>query len=188
MHRKRIILINGSGLKGKDTLITHIGKTYPVLNVSSVDKVKEAAEILGWDGGKTPEARKLLSDIKLASIAYNDFPLKYTLARCDEFSKTNDRLLFIHIREPEEIEKTKTAIIEKYGVTVITLKIDMTTGQKMYGNPADDNVDLYSYDFIFMNDFDEDVAKRKFLEFMEYNIIGQSIVPFMDFNSIKNPR
>ena len=48
---KQIIIINGSGGVGKDTFVEFCKKYARVLNISSVDKVKEAANILtGWNG------------------------------------------------------------------------------------------------------------------------------------------
>ena len=50
---KRIIIINGSGGVGKDTFVEYCSEFTNVKNISSVDKVKEAAKILvGWNGEK----------------------------------------------------------------------------------------------------------------------------------------
>lgn len=49
---KCIIVINGAGGVGKDTLCDFASKYYKTMNVSSVDPIKEAAYILGWKGTK----------------------------------------------------------------------------------------------------------------------------------------
>ena len=44
--KKMIIIINGTGGSGKDSFVSFCGEFVKVLNVSAVDKVKEAAKIL----------------------------------------------------------------------------------------------------------------------------------------------
>ena len=76
--QKQVIIINGTGGSGKDTFVQYCSKYAKVINISSVDKVKEAATILvGWKGEKDEKSRKLLVDLKKLSIDYNDAPLKY---------------------------------------------------------------------------------------------------------------
>ena len=76
--KKTIIIINGTGGAGKDTFVSFCAEFEKVLNISAVDKVKEAAAILvGWNGEKDEVSRKLLVDLKQLSIAYNDAPTKY---------------------------------------------------------------------------------------------------------------
>ena len=51
--KKRVVIINGGGGSGKDTFVEFCAKHAKVINISSVDKVKEAAKILvGWNGEK----------------------------------------------------------------------------------------------------------------------------------------
>ena len=62
-----IIVINGYPMSGKDEFTTYCKeilkrKTIQSYNISTVDKVKEIAKLMGWDGEKTPKARKFLSD------------------------------------------------------------------------------------------------------------------------------
>ena len=50
---KQVIIINGTGGSGKDTFVEYCSEFAKVTNISSVDKVKEAAKILvGWNGEK----------------------------------------------------------------------------------------------------------------------------------------
>ncbi len=78
MHRLPIIIINGKGGCGKDSLIDGIvSHDWWEYTLSSVDKVKEAAMVLGWDGGKDDKDRKFLHDIKNLSTEYNDGPNTY---------------------------------------------------------------------------------------------------------------
>ena len=63
----KVIIINGKAEVGKDTLVTmckDLLGANRILNISTVDFVKEVANFCGWDGTKTPENRKFLSDLK----------------------------------------------------------------------------------------------------------------------------
>ena len=58
--KKNIIIINGSGGVGKDTFVNICSKFRKVLNISTIDKAKEAARILvDWNGEKDEKYRKL---------------------------------------------------------------------------------------------------------------------------------
>lgn len=54
----KTVIINGTGGSGKDTFVElckeYVEKmdNYYIYNRSSVDKIKEAAVIVGWDGSK----------------------------------------------------------------------------------------------------------------------------------------
>jgi hypothetical protein len=82
---KNIFLINGSGSCGKDSFCNFCADVAPTMNISSVDKVKEAAEILGWSGGKSERDRKFLSDIKSLSDDYNDGRYLYIKEKIERF-------------------------------------------------------------------------------------------------------
>ena len=84
--KKRIVIINGVGGSGKDTFVELCAKHANVINISSVDKVKEAAKVLvGWNGEKDEKSRKLLVDLKKISIEYNDYPTAYILEEHKNF-------------------------------------------------------------------------------------------------------
>lgn len=106
--QKQVIIINGTGGSGKDTFVQYCSEYAKVINISSVDKVKEAATILvGWKGEKDEKSRKLLVDLKKLSIDYNDAPLKYIEKQYNAFLNSQAEYLFIHIREIDEIKKNK---------------------------------------------------------------------------------
>ena len=84
--KKEVIIINGTGGSGKDTFVKFCSKFAKVTNISSVDKVKEAANILvGWNGEKDEKSRKLLVDLKKLSIDYNDAPTNYIKDEYEQF-------------------------------------------------------------------------------------------------------
>lgn len=99
--KKQVFIINGSGGVGKDTLIELIAECsgFSIMNFSSVDKVKEIARMIGWDGGKTEKDRKFLSDLKLLCSEYNDMPFKSMDSTVNMFHNNDALMLFLHIRE-----------------------------------------------------------------------------------------
>lgn len=159
---KHIIIINGTGGAGKDTFVNFCAAEEKVLNVSTVDKVKEAAKILvGWNGEKDEISRKLLVDLKQLSIAYNDAPTKYILEMAEKFNKSDDKFMFIHIREAEEIEKTKKLLNAK------TLLISNPRVKLITSNNSDGQVNQYQYDYYINNDGTLEELKDKAICFMK---------------------
>lgn len=146
MNKKPIFIINGSGGVGKDTFVEFCGNYSSVLNISSVDKIKQAATLLGWNGGKTAKDREFLSNLKLLTTKYNDCSYWYILDKVAEF-KHNDthNIMFIHVREPKEINKIKSTICCQ------TILIKNSNVEKITSNMADANVDNYDYDFTINN-------------------------------------
>ena len=160
--KKNIIIINGTGGAGKDTFVSFCAEITRVLNVSTVDKVKEAAAILvGWNGEKDEVSRKLLVDLKQLSIAYNDAPTKYICGMAEKFKESDDKLMFVHIREAEEIEKAKKLLKAK------TLLITNPRVKLITSNNSDGKVNEYKYDYYLQNDGTLEDLKEKAKKFVE---------------------
>ena len=143
---KQVFIINGSGGCGKDTFVSLISDISYTTNFSSVDKIKEIARSIGWTGGKTEKDRKFLSDLKLLCTDYNDLPLNSMKDKFKEFLNSDSNFLFLHIREPEEIEKAKKIFNAK------TILIKRDSIKHITSNMADANVFNYNYDIIINND------------------------------------
>ena len=145
---KKIIVINGSGGVGKDTFVEFCGEFANVKHISSVDNVKEAAQILGnWNGEKDDKSRKLLVDLKQLSIDYNDYPMLYIKQEAEKFRENEEqKMMFVHIREISEIKKVKDLLNAK------TLLITSTRVPKITTNQSDANVEQYEYDYYISND------------------------------------
>ncbi len=159
---KRIIIINGTGGAGKDTFVSFCSEIEKVLNISTVDKVKEAAKILvGWNGEKDEVSRKLLVDLKQLSIAYNDAPTKYICEMAEKFRNSEDNLMFVHIREAEEIEKAKKLLNAK------TLLVTNPRVELITSNDSDGKVNEYQYDYYLENDGTLEELKEKAKKFIE---------------------
>lgn len=75
-----IYVVNGAPRSGKDTFCSMVAKFMGegyVRVYSTVDYIKTiAASAFGWNGEKTPRARKFLSDLKDLLTEWNDIPFK----------------------------------------------------------------------------------------------------------------
>jgi len=140
----KVFVINGSGTCGKDTFIEIFEKYHDhTENISSIDPIKDIARENGWSGTKTEKDRKFLSDLKRVFIEYNDLPTKFLVCHWKD-DHYEDTVLFMHIREPYEIDKIKLII-----PNIKTILINKDTGK--HGNPSDDDVYDYTYDYIIDN-------------------------------------
>ena len=165
---KTVIVINGRGGVGKDTCVDAVARKYVVLNCSSITPIKTVAEDLGWDYfDKSDRARKFLSDLKMLSSKFNNFPFTYLLNKYAWFMSTESiDVMYVHNRELEEIAKFKANVPE-----CKTLLIKSNRVERDFGNVADDNVDNYDYDYVYHNDKPLDEVETDFLKFFEEQIL-----------------
>lgn len=164
---KLVIVINGSGGVGKDTICDVIAKHYRTMNVSSIDPIKKIASENGWNGEKSEKSRKFLADLKQLFVAFNDLPQKYLMKKYQEFLQGDQEVLFVHIREPEEISK----FTRNVGGDCVSLLIRGRDNiQKSWNNSADDDVENYDYDFIYENIKDLQELEEDFLSFFRQNL------------------
>lgn len=151
---KQLVVINGTGGSGKDTFVEFASKYEKILNFSSVDKVKEIAKIIGWEGGKSEKDRKFLSDLKKLTTEYNDMAFNSLKAAVEGFENSDDEIMFIHIREPEEIQRA----VSNFGAK--TLLIKRTGLENISSNYSDASVDNYNYDFVIENSTLENLENK----------------------------
>ena len=137
---------------------------------STVDFVKQIALECGWDGAKTPENRRFLSDLKDLLVRWDDVPYKKILEQVEQLSARTwyihfDWILFVDCREPAEIQKLKERL---NATTVLIRREEVEHGE--VSNHADADVFYYDYDLTIYNNSDiihlEDEA-RKFIEYMK---------------------
>ena len=182
-REKLVIVINGSAESGKDTLCNLAAKHYRCQNHSSIDPIKEMARVAGWFGIKDSKSRKMLSDLKSLMISYNDLPTKYLIRKYYEFERSDDDILFVHIREPEEINKFLDALrpSEDIAMRNLTILVRRSAAPKVVGNDSDDGVGDYNYDLTFTNDTDLEMAEDKFVHVLETAIrfLGLHIAPII---------
>lgn len=160
---KNIVVINGTGGCGKDTFIKLISKYKKVYNFSSIDKVKEIARIIGWDGTKDEKSRKFLSDLKNLTKEYNDMPYNCTKEAIENFKNSDCEIMFIHIREPEEIKR----IVDTFGAKTLFIKRENLND--ITSNSSDGRVSKYKYDYSILNTTLEEYEKKacEFINWLE---------------------
>ncbi len=158
---KKVIVINGSGGVGKDTFVNLVGNLVKVINVSSIDPFKELLYKTGWNGEKSEASRKALSDLKRISIRFNDGPINYVDSKYREFMKSENDIMFVHIREPEEIKK----VVDRVGA--LTLLITSNRVEVITSNGSDARVYEYEYDDVISNDGTIDDLSNKAMSYVK---------------------
>lgn len=145
--KKLVVVINGKGGAGKDTLCGFVAKHYPTENVSSITPVKEIAALCGWSGEKDAKSRKFLADLKRLLTWYNDLPTQYLMAQYEKFDQSSQKILFVQIRERDQIEQFR----RKMSGRCVTLLVRRDCDAQPFGNAADDEVEDFRYDYIYEN-------------------------------------
>ena len=161
---KLVVVINGKGGVGKDTLCGIIEKHYKCLNVSTITPIKQIASQYGWNGEKDLKSRRFLAELKRVFANYNDLPNKYLVEEYNSFSKSDNQIMFVHIREKDQIEK----FIKSINGNCITLLITSSRNNDsdaLYGNDADDLVEEFTYDYIYENSLPLERTEEDFLEY-----------------------
>ena len=163
---KLAIIINGKGGSGKDTCIEGLQALYGgeahVNNVSTIDPIKEAAKLIGWDGNKDDKSRKFLSDLKDALEEWQDIPFNSIRADYNMAKEINTDLLFIDAREPKDIERIK----KEFNAKSILVHRDEVVNQNL-SNHADSNVYETAYDYIIYNNADLNNLRESAIIFLE---------------------
>lgn len=170
--RTKVVIINGKPQSGKDTFCKYARgycddyESANTLIISSVDPLKEMLAQLGWDGTKTDEIRDMLMCMKQLWVQNQDGPTMFLFNNILEFHKActgEDNIVFVHIREPEEIKKLVNALtgFESMGIDVISLLVIRKGGEDTQNQPAetrksDDEalINSYNYDITINNDGD----------------------------------
>ena len=168
MSSKRIIVINGSGGSGKDTFVEMCSGFTDIINISSIDPVKESlSSLVGIDyvegvTEKTEELRKLMSDLKQISVQFNDYPFKWICGVISNFSISENMILFIHCRESSEINKIINYAKENYpDIITESLLVKSSRVKPIESNASDRDVNDYPYDYLIQNDCTLDDLRNK---------------------------
>lgn len=194
MSTKTIVVINGKGGIGKDTLISALDKEndISVFNVSSIDPFRDIADEFNNSGKKSDAYRLMLSELKRSidsyykkenGITYSDEYLKKELRQFVEFSnedKTDiDNVMFVHIREPENIEsfietaKTTLMLMGEKEAYITSLLVRSDRAKEDYGNASDNGVEDYSYDFIFDSNGSKEEDTKRFVSAFRTEVLGE---------------
>lgn len=155
MRRKNVVLLNGSATCGKNTFVEQLSSIVKVEHWSTVDKYKDILKqffpLEYNEEHKTDHIRQFLSEFKALSTKYFNDPYNETMKKIFEFfeSPSDAEILFIDIREPEEIQK----ILNRFSNDeVVTLLIDNPNKECNMSNNSDANVFDFTYDWIVVND------------------------------------
>lgn len=166
-----IVVLNGYPRSGKDEFVSMCRDLMPkgtVIGISTVDGVKKIARMLGWDGSKTPENRRFLSDLKDTLTRWDDLPFKQTLvAAYDAMNEMSEEqlinsIIFVHCREPQEIQK----FVDTVAATTLLIRRPSVESNDQ-SNHADRQVLEYNYDYVIDNDSDLVAFKNKAKLFLE---------------------
>ena len=173
--RTKVVIINGKPQSGKDTFCKYAqgycddDESANTLIISSVDPLKEILTQLGWDGTKTDKIRDMLMDMKQLWVQNQDGPTMFLFNNILEFHKActgEDNIVFVHIREPEEIKKLVNALtgFESMGIDVISLLVirkgrEDTPNQPAETRRSDDEALINSYEYDVTINNDEDLIK-----------------------------
>lgn len=172
-----VCLINGVGGIGKDTFIEAVGKVLSVYNMSSVDPVKEAAEVLihrtalfdqneavnasKHRDDKDDQYRAFLHDLKVAWIKFCDGPATAMSGELTQLITTQLNggesydIVFMHIREPEELEKLQNRIMNDLGLVCLTILVKGWIDPNSFSNEGDQHVEDFDYDFVIINQYNQ---------------------------------
>lgn len=152
----KYIVVNGYPRAGKDLFVDYccqaLQQATPMTlaghKISSVDAVKKAALLLGWDGNKDAKGRAFLSALKDLSTEAYDGPLDYMLSKISELENklVVGNFYFFFIREPEEILK----FIQIHPGT-ITVRVSGKYEKCDFLNTGDSRISNFDYDHTILN-------------------------------------
>lgn len=155
-----------TGNSGKDSVKLAMNKVVPTFSISTVDKVKEACRILGWNGVKDDAGRLALSDFKDLSTKHFDHPYNYVKNELKWFLKEDNPFMIftVDLREPSDIKRFS----EEFGFETILVVRDSITD--IPNNHADREVGNYDYDYVIYNNGtleDLDITVKAFIDSLD---------------------
>jgi len=165
MKKNKVIIINGSSGAGKDEFIKIFNKytDIAVFNHSTVDKIRD---LFNPSKCKRDELkRKLMCGIKKLLVEYDNIPFKEMIDQYENYdSFMNGFILFIHCREPDEIQQ----FVDHFEdcITLLMKRKDLTVPN----NSSDMNVNNFQYDYVINNDGtlkDLEVTAKQFIRDIE---------------------
>lgn len=152
----QLVVVNGMPTSGKSTFVGYCLKSLGAFGreVSTVDFVKDVATMCGWNGQKTPHDRKFLSDLKNLLSKWNDVPYRKVVECKERFERDLSdfdlseakAFLFVHSREPKEIERFK----KEFGAITVLVRRESVESNEQ-SNSSDANVFNFKYDYVVNN-------------------------------------
>lgn len=168
----KVVIVNGRPGAGKTTFedICQALMGPFCRSRSTIDQIKEIAKRARWNGEKTPEARKFLSDLKALCRDYNDLPfqdIKRTLRLFESDLRiygveNHSAILLVDSREPEEIQRFKD---EMNAITVLIRRAAIENEET--SNQSDAGVFNFNYDYTIDNNGSIDDLKNEAENFLK---------------------
>lgn len=153
--QKKVFFVFGKPKSGKDFFISMVqAKAAGAIRLSIIDRIFEAAKMLGWDGIKNDRSRAFLNALKRASVEYNDY-LFLDLEK--KIATRNFDSAFVIFRNYEDALRLKKLLA--YPVVFVLMKsVDIIDGSNI-----DDRVSYPDewFDVIIDN------TKREYLDLSE---------------------
>lgn len=164
--KKTVVIINGTGSCGKDTVDEIVSKYHKTYRIDSVEIPKYILGLrcVGWNGVKTPEARIALSKLKKVLSEFNDCVFINMTARINVFMEDafDWKYAFVHIREKPEIDRVHAYCVEN-GFPVKKCLV-LGHHERNWGNDSDDNPEYFNpddYDIVLHNDGDKTSLEKQ---------------------------
>ena len=155
MTNHTVILINGRPRTGKDTVVNLMcnalmERGYMAEAFSSIDPIKALLGSVIDLSQKTEADRILLSEVGDALEKHSAFRTN----RCiwfaeDVFRESENAVVFLHVREPENIQKLRTTFLAK-GINVVRLLVVSARGIDV-DSRADQVAGTGRYDLMIVN-------------------------------------
>lgn len=164
-----VCLLNGTGGSGKDTFVDMCRDAglHDLIHESTINPVKAAAQILIENDrrdcvmdaviDKTEEYRLFLHNIKMAWSTFSNGSTHYvynlvkdTIIKVAANQMKNPVIIFVDVREPDELERLKQTLT-KSGIVVITTIVRGLVKPADHENEADANVENYRYEYTVVN-------------------------------------
>lgn len=175
-----VVILNGTGGSGKSTLVDICDEISKGENIdvfvnelSSIDPIRNAvSNIIGDCNEKDEKYRMLLCKMKAAWVEYDDFGPTYYISDNINSIIKNSRMgshefsnywynkfaniIFVHVREPEEIVKLRNILYGTYGgqLGVTSVLITGRVDPQSHISDSDRNVNNYTYDIVINNNED----------------------------------
>ena len=114
--------------------------------------------------------------MKRTFIDYNDLPNNYLEEEYHKFKKSDIDVLFVHIRENDQIDDFKRRVDLKC-VTMLVRSSRIDESNKHYGNYSDDNVEDYTYDYYYTNGKPIEKLTADFMNYIYELFIKEGVAP-----------
>lgn len=153
-----INIINGAPRAGKDTFASLVIEEIKLVgqcktsHFSSIDPIRNALQEYELiSKAKTPANRQILAEVGEVVERVANVRSEYCISKIRATMKVcNNSVFFIHIREPEVIERIKRAKLV-WQHQFRTIYVESEYADKEFSNSVDAGTEAYEYDHVVQN-------------------------------------